>query len=47
MLSLRSISREEDVHFANSVQLRAISFGTEVPQDDAETVGTFLLTGEL
>jgi hypothetical protein len=36
MLSLRSISRAADMHLVKVVKPRAGSFGTEVPQDDAE-----------
>jgi hypothetical protein len=35
MLSLRSIWRGADLRLAANVVLRAISFGTEVPQDDS------------
>ncbi len=54
MLSLRSISREADVHSVRVVKLRARSFGTEVPQDDARLGnlahrkgGDIVLTGRI
>ena len=42
MLSLRSIWREADGHLPTIDQLRARSFGTEVPQDDAVENDTVL-----
>ena len=36
MLSLRSIRREADMHVSASMAIHARSFGTEVPQDDAD-----------
>ena len=39
MLSLRSISREADVHLVKVAKLRARSFGADAPQDDARGGG--------
>jgi hypothetical protein len=37
MLSLRSILREAHMRMVRGVPMRARSFGTKVPQDDAES----------
>src|SRR6476469_5123904 len=43
MLSLRRISRGADMHVTATLAIRARSFGTKVPQDDADQGLAFAL----